>query len=66
MFDMGESLKERKGDRFFVGKIVNREITFYQILSFFQSIHINLTFKYGNIKINVYLEWRSVSKSTVS
>jgi hypothetical protein len=28
MFDMGESLKERKGDLFSVGKIVNKEITF--------------------------------------
>ena len=28
MFDMGESLKEHKDDLFFVGKIVNREITF--------------------------------------
>jgi hypothetical protein len=28
MFDMGESLKERKGDIFSVGKIVNKEITF--------------------------------------
>jgi len=28
MFDMGESLKESKGDIFSVGKIVNREITF--------------------------------------
>jgi hypothetical protein len=28
MFDMGESLKECEGDLFFVGKIMNREITF--------------------------------------
>jgi hypothetical protein len=28
MFDMGESLKECKGDIFPVGKIVNKEITF--------------------------------------
>jgi fucose permease len=28
IFDMGESLKECKGDIFPVGKIVNREITF--------------------------------------
>jgi hypothetical protein len=28
MFDMGESLKECKGDLFSVGKIMNREITF--------------------------------------
>jgi hypothetical protein len=28
MFDMGESLKERKGDLFSVEKIVNRQITF--------------------------------------
>jgi hypothetical protein len=28
MFDMGEILKERKGDLFSVGKIVNREIAF--------------------------------------
>jgi hypothetical protein len=28
MFDMRESFKECKGDIFFVGKIVNREITF--------------------------------------
>jgi hypothetical protein len=31
MFDMGEILKERKGDIFSVRKIVNREITIYQI-----------------------------------
>jgi hypothetical protein len=28
MFDMGESLKEHKGDCFSVGKIVHREIIF--------------------------------------
>jgi hypothetical protein len=28
MFDMRESFKECEGDLFFVGKIVNREITF--------------------------------------
>jgi hypothetical protein len=28
MFDMGESLKECKGDIFFVRKIVDKEITF--------------------------------------
>jgi hypothetical protein len=28
MFDMGESFKECEGDLFFVGKFVNREITF--------------------------------------
>jgi hypothetical protein len=28
MIDMGEILKECKGDIFFVGKIVNRKITF--------------------------------------
>jgi hypothetical protein len=31
MFDMGESLEECKGDLFPIGKIVNREITFYRI-----------------------------------
>jgi hypothetical protein len=31
MFDMRDSFKECKGDLFFVRKIVNREITFYQI-----------------------------------
>jgi hypothetical protein len=28
MFDMGESLEECEGDRFLVGKTLNREITF--------------------------------------
>jgi hypothetical protein len=30
MFDMRERFKECEGDLFFVGKIVNKEITFYQ------------------------------------
>jgi hypothetical protein len=31
MFDMGESLEECEGDIFAIEKILNREITFYQI-----------------------------------
>jgi hypothetical protein len=29
MFDMGDHLKERKGDIFPIGKIMDGEITFY-------------------------------------
>jgi hypothetical protein len=34
-FDMGDSLEECEGDFFPVKKIMNREITFYQIQPFF-------------------------------
>jgi hypothetical protein len=62
MFDMGDNLKECKGDIFPIGKIVERNNLLVDLTTFPKHLHIYLTFKYGNIKINLYLEGGGASK----
>ena len=56
VLDMGGYFQEWKSNLFLVGKVMNWKISFQQNWTFIYDIFIYLTFKYGNVKFELYLQ----------